>query len=297
MIRSMTGFGKGSVNSPFGRISVEMKALNHKSLNVACNPFEGFFLLEQSIEKVFEGKIHRGKIFVNVSMEDAAAGKAAREININENLASEYIKKIKKAQHKLGVKGEIEINQLINLPGVVETVSAKRDEKDTDRWPYIKKALEKSLGELIIFRQVEGKHLAEDFKMRIKKIAKNIREIKKHEKKSVAEHRKKLVQSIRNIASNIEVDKGRLETEVATFARNCDIAEERTRLEGHIRAYMEAIKSSESDIGKKLDFIAQEMQREANTIGAKSSDYSISKAVIEVKSEIDKIREQIRNIE
>jgi len=290
----MTGFGKASEKSPFGKITAEIKSLNNKNLSVACNPFNGFFLLEEKVKDVFSGQVHRGKVFVKITREGASGRKTLKKIEVNETVAAEYLKKIKKAQKKLGVKGEIEIQELIGFPGVMESVSSAKEDK---LWPDIKKALEKALKRLIEFRKSEGKRLAKDFTARLAVIKRKIKDITKYGRQGVAGYRKKLVKSIKEIAEKEKIDRGRLETEVALFAKNCDIAEEVTRLEGHIEAYVDAMKKVKTDVGKKLDFIAQEMQREANTIGSKSNDLRIAKAVIDVKSEIEKMREQIKNVE
>ena len=294
MIRSMTGFGKASEKSPYGNVTAEIKSLNNKSLSIACNPFNGFFLLEEKVKDVFSGKLYRGKVFVKITREGASGKKTLKKIEVNETVAAEYLKKIKKAQKNLGVKGEIGIQELINFSGVMESVSSDKEE---NLWPYIKKALEKALKRLIEFRKSEGKRLAKDFTARLATINKKLKDITRYGKQGVAGYRKKLVKSIKEIAEKETFDKARLETEVALFAKNCDIAEEVTRLGGHIEAYTEAMKKVKADVGKKLDFIAQEMQREANTIGSKSNDLRIAKAVIDVKSEIEKMREQINNVE
>jgi len=294
MIKSMTGFGKGTEKSPYGTITAEIKSLNHKSLSVSCAPYNGFFLLEEKAKGLFEGKIFRGHVFIKITTESAGKKKELQKIETNEEIAREYLKKIKKVQKQLGVGGDILIQDLIGFPGVVESSAVKKEEK---LWPHIRKALRKALESLIEYRKSEGARLARDFKARLRTIQRNIREIKKYEKQSVIEYRGRLVKAIQDAAANMEMDRSRLEEEVALFARNCDIAEEITRLEAHIKAYKETLDAENKDVGKKLDFIAQEMQREANTIGSKSSDFRISQAVIEVKAEIEKMREQIKNIE
>ncbi|RKY42136.1 MAG: YicC family protein [Candidatus Makaraimicrobium thalassicum] len=294
MIRSMTGFGKGTEKCPYGRIIAEIKTLNHKSLSVVCNPFNGFFLLDEKIKRILEKKIFRGKVFVRIAREGGDGQKSLHKIEISANVAREYLRKIKKVQKSLGVKGEIQIQALIGFPGVMESSVERKEEKI---WPYIRRALEKALEKLLEYRKSEGLRLAEDFNTRLRRMEKNIQKIRKYGKQSVAGYRKKLVQSIRDIAKNAEMEKGRLETEVALFAKNCDIAEEITRLKGHLVVYKDVMCNVKADAGKKLDFIAQEMQREANTIGAKSSDFRISQTVIELKSDIEKIREQVKNVE
>ena len=293
-IKSMTGFGKEAERSPYGQITVEIKTLNHKSLSITCNPFNGLFLLEEKLQDVIGKRIFRGKTFVRVTREDAGSKKNLKKIVVNENLAKEYVRNIKKVQKKLKLKGEVTINDLITFPGIVESSTEQESDK---LWKYIEKAAAKAVSKLIEYRKSEGLRLAKDFNERLKKIANNIKKIEIYEKQAVVKYRQKLVKSIKEISGAAKPDKNRLEEEVALFARNCDIAEELTRLSGHIVAYKEAMKQVKTDAGKKLDFIAQEMQREANTIGAKSGDFRISQAIIDVKSEIEKIREQIKNIE
>ncbi len=290
----MTGFGKASENSPYGEITVELKTLNHKSLSITCNPFSGFFLMEERVKRIIEGKIFRGKTFVRVACGNTEGKKPLQKVSVNETIAKEYLKKIKYMQKKLGVKGEVQIKELISFPGVLESSTEENGEK---LWKYVKGCLEEALEKLVVFRTNEGKRIAKDFNKRLKVIEVNIKAITKFGKKCIEDYRKKLVKSIKNIAEQGETDKRKLEEEVASFARNCDVAEEITRLNGHLTAFRDSMKNVKADAGKKLDFIAQEMQRESNTIGAKSSDLRIAKAVIDLKSEIEKIREQIRNIE
>ena len=290
----MTGFGKAAENSPYGRVTVEIKTLNHKSLSINCTPFDGFFLLEEKLKKILQEKLFRGKTFVKIAVENTGKNKVLQKIGINENVAKEYLKKIKKAKKELAISGDIEIKELIGLPGVIEYGSDKKVEK---LWPYIKKATEKALTSLITFRKNEGRRLSRDFKERLRIIQKAIKEIKKYEKQSVADYRKKLSKTIDELVGKGEVDKSRIEQEVAIFAKNCDIAEEVVRLEHHCQSYKKTIEKAKQDVGKKLDFIAQEMHRETNTIGAKASDFRISRAVIDIKSEIEKTREQLKNIE
>ena len=294
MIKSMTGFGKAAEDSPYGRIIIEIKTLNHKSLSINCTPFDGFFLLEEKLKNILQEKLFRGKVFVKISIENSSESKILQKIGINEAVAKEYLKKIKKTKKELGLPGEIEIKEIIALPGVIEYGSDKKVEK---LWPYIKKAADKALTKLIEFRKNEGRRLEKDFKERLKMMQKAIKEIKKYEKQSVADYRKKLSKTIDELIGKGEVDKSRVEQEVAIFAKNCDITEEVVRLEHHCQSYKSTIEKAKTDVGKKLDFIAQEMHRETNTIGAKASDFRISKAVIDIKSEIEKTREQLKNIE
>ncbi|MBD3296341.1 MAG: YicC family protein [Candidatus Omnitrophica bacterium] len=294
MIRSMTGFGKGTETSPYGKITVQIKTLNYKSLSISCNPFNGFFFLEEKIKKACEGNVYRGKVFVKITNEPTSRSQSMSSVTVNEKIARQYQAGIRKAAKTLNVPGELDIKTLISLPDVLEhstTVNGK------ELWNSTEKALGKAFRQLTRYRKAEGRILEKDLKARLRDIQKHIRQIKKHEKQCVRAYRKKLKDNMENILGSRPTDRNRLEEEVAQFARNCDVAEETTRLSGHIDAFTETIRKAKQDTGKKLDFIAQEMQREANTIGSKSADLRISRSVISVKSEIEKIREQIRNIE
>lgn len=292
-IKSMTGFGSSSGKSPYGKVTVDIKTLNHKSLSITANPPNGFFLLEEKLNEMFDGKVLRGKVFVRIAADSSGRQKSLYKVNINEQIAEEYMKKIKKAKKDLGVKGDINISELIHLPGVIENTSG--EEKKI--WPYIEKAMKEAIRKLIAYRMHEGKELARDCDRRLKTISYSLKGIKKYEKLSIEEYRKKTVKSLKKPGKGLSLDRERVEEEVSLFARNCDIAEEVTRLTEHLKAFKASTRNVKTDAGKKLDFIAQEMQREANTIGAKSGDFRISKAVIGIKSEIEKIREQVKNVE
>jgi uncharacterized protein (TIGR00255 family) len=294
MIKSMTGFGKASERTPYGTITVEIKALNHKSLSITCSPFNGFFLLEEKIKNVLQEKLYRGKIFVKVSRESGEGKKALHKITVNEIVAKEYINKIKRAQKNLSVKGELQIQDVIDFPGVIESDVSK---KAGQLWPYIKKATCKALDSLVEYRKNEGARLARDFGTRLEKIHKKLKAVKKYEKQNVASYKDKIAKAMKKVSKQTEIDRSRLDEEAAQFARNCDIAEEITRLGNHLNTYKKTMRTAKKDTGKKLDFIAQEMHRETNTIGAKAGDYRISRAVIEIKSEVEKLREQVKNIE
>ena len=202
--------------------------------------------------------------------------------------------KIRGLKKTLKVPGEIEIKDIIQFPGVIgNDCEGKAD----NSWKDVEKALKNALKSLMEYRLNEGQALAKDFLLRVSNIQKKLELIKKYEKQSIDTYRKKIKLSFDLLPQDKELIKNKLEEDVAVFARNCDIAEETTRLTGHLIEFQKTVQGDKKDAGKKLDFIAQEMQREINTIGAKASSFNISKAVIEVKSEIEKIREQVRNIE
>ena len=293
-LRSMTGFGKAAVKTSYGTVTAEIKTLNHKSLSINCNPLEGFFLLEERLKEVFEKRIVRGKVLVKISRDAEGKKKPLRQIRINRETAKEYVKKIKEIQKDLSLGGEIRIHDLMGFPGVIEKGAEENEEK---LWPHIKKAAGNALKELIKYRRDEGSKLSEDFSKRIKDIQGKIQDIRKYEKQGIKKYRDKLMKMTQTVMARKEIDRAKLEEEVALFARNCDIAEELTRMEYHLGTFRQVLKTEKAEAGKKLDFIAQEMHRETNTIGAKASEYRISNAVIDIKSNIEKIREQLKNIE
>ncbi|MGB2962239.1 MAG: YicC/YloC family endoribonuclease [Candidatus Omnitrophota bacterium] len=290
----MTGFGKASEKTPYGTIIVEIKTLNHKSLSVTCSPFNGFFLLEEKLKHIFDGKLYRGKVFIKVTRESSDSQEPLHKIFLNEIVALEYINKIKKAQKKLGIAGELKIQDVVGFLGVIESDTSKRAGQV---WPHIKKAADKALDSLVAYRKSEGARLAKDFTARLGNINKGLEAVKKYEKQNVAGYKSKITRAIKKISNQGKVDRDRLEEEAALYARNYDISEEITRLDNHADTYRKTMRTAKKDTGKKLDFIAQEMHREANTIGAKSGDFRISRAVIEIKSEIEKLREQVKNVE
>ena len=293
-IRSMTGFGKGSAGSPYGTVVAEIKTLNHKNLSVGCLPFEGLFLLEERVKSVFGSKVVRGKVTVKISVNLGEKGKASKKIRINEKVAKAYLKEAKNLQKKLSIQGRLEMKDILAFPGVIEQVNETKEE---NMWPYIKKAVKEAVDAVVKYREDEGAKLYKEFLKRLGKIKTGLKNIEKYEKESIKLYRGRLSGKITEATGIKKINKLNLEEEVALFARNCDIAEETCRLGNHVETYSETLRKEEAEAGKKLDFIAQEMHREANTIGSKASDYRISNEVIGIKSEIEKIREQVKNIE
>jgi uncharacterized protein (TIGR00255 family) len=289
-IMSMTGFGKASAITKSGKITAEIKTLNHKSLSINCTPFSEYFFLDEKVKKMLEKKLHRGKVFVRIFLEQEKAG--AGRVSLNEKLIDKYIKKTAAVRKKYGIKGELALNDLISLPGVLNYTGDRRQVA----WSHIREPLKEALSGVLEFRKTEGAALARDLGRRLKKIERELSKIQKADRRSVREHRKKLRESFKQLPLDAKAVKNRIEEEVAVFARSCDISEEITRLEGHLPEFRKTLEVSRI-AGKKLDFMAQEMQREINTIGSKASSFSISRSVISVKAEVEKIREQIRNIE
>jgi uncharacterized protein (TIGR00255 family) len=292
VIKSMTGFGKGESKFRNGKITVEIKTVNHKFFDATLKLPTSIATLEDSIKEVLQKKIKRGKVNLNLVYD----GTLPREdkVTIDEKIAKNYYAAITALKKHLNLKDEITAREIVALPGVVNYDS--QGENLSKFWPKIKIALDSSIDKLVISREKEGNALYKDLAGRAKKIDRMLAVIKSRSYLNIKEYRKKFAEKIKTLTGDSDIDARRLEMEVAIFAKNSDISEEITRLKNHLENFKKTI-GENGEVGKKLDFIAQELHREINTIGSKASDFKISKNAIEIKSEIEKIREQAKNIE
>ena len=288
----MTGFGKGEAKFRNGKIIVEIKTINHKFFDATLKLPNGIVAFEDRIKEALQKKIRRGKVNLNL-IYDGTVLKGER-VTINRKAAKNYCDELSKMCRSLGLKDEIAAKDIIALPGVLSL--GTMDEKRTEFWPKIKTALDKALGKLVTDREKEGRSTRADLAGRVKKIGQMLAVIKSRAHLNIGEYRRKFAERVKDLTSGRDIDMGRLEMEVAIFAKNSDISEEITRLENHLANFNKTIAAS-GEVGKKIDFIAQELHREINTIGSKASDFKISKNVIEIKGEIEKIREQAKNLE
>ncbi len=293
MIKSMTGFGSGQARGKFGIFAAEIKTLNHKFLEMSTRLPNGLNALDEKVKNLVKKNIKRGKVYLSLTQE-TADNDITSSIAVDGKLAKRYCNKLKKLRKELGLKEPIKLADIVSFPGVINHRTETRDISKT--WPVVKEAIERALKKLLKDREKEGSVLAEDIGKRIKKIKNIVADIKKSASSNVRNYRKKLKERIKELSGDYPVDRGRLEMEVALFAKNSDISEELTRLDNHIRNFTKTLRKT-GEVGKKLDFIAQELHREINTVGSKSSGFNISKGVIEAKTEIEKIREQLKNIE
>lgn len=275
MIKSMTGFGsKEAEISPFGKVSVELRSTNHKFLEAVFHLPEGFLVLEDRIKKELETKIKRGRVTCAINI----SGEGAQRVFINKKLLKDYIASLRNIKSRFHLQGEINLDTLIRLPGVLslaESILAK-----ARIWPRLKILIRQALDELAATRQKEGRALQAYLKNRAQFLTQDLTNVKTRFKKVM-----------RDKAAALESDEER-----ASFLKDADISEELERLAFHSKNFQGRL-SKAGPMGKELDFIAQEMQREANTIGAKSCDAAISGKVVRLKSQVEKIREQAQNVE
>lgn len=293
MIKSMTGFGKATKRTKYGSFMAEFKTLNHKFLEITFKLPNSLAVFDEKVKTLIKNKLTRGKVYLNFVHETEEDGQAA-EISIDNNLAKTYYNRLKSLKKKLGLRDPIHLTDITSFPGVI--IYRPMGKNVSKVWPAVKTVIEEALGALLTDRKREGKCLWKDISGRVTRIIAIVADIRKKSSKNVKSYKKQLLERIKELSGGYQVDRGRLEIEVALFAKNTDISEELTRLKNHLGNFMKTMKA-DGETGKKLDFISQELHREINTVGSKSSGFNISKGVIEIKTEIEKIREQLKNIE
>ena len=293
MIRSMTGYGKQSLNVEEREYQIEIKSVNHRYLDINIKMPKTLSYLEETIKKEIAKKIKRGKIDVFVTYENNS--KEGRNIKINKELAQIYIKQLKELAEEEKISSNIEVIEVAKFPDVL---TIKIDEEDEKIKQEIMKVAQEATEKIIEMKKIEGEKISKDLLQRIDKIENKILEISSKSTGLIEEYVVKLEKRIQEILKTDEIDKSRIAQEVVIYADKCSIQEEITRLKSHIYQFKNLISNNESEaIGKKLDFIIQEMNRETNTIGSKANNLEITNGVIDIKTELEDIREQIQNIE
>jgi len=291
LIKSMTGYGVGRVKRENGECLIEIKSLNNKYCDINIkNNFQSLEI-EQKIEKLIKDRVLRGKVNILVKVENY--GLSEEKIILNEDVADSSYKNLKALKEKYKLKDEISIDSMLKFRDIFTIV---KEEETAKMWPLIEKTLNLALDSLLKMREKEGKALVTDIRKRVKKIQKLIDKIEKYAKSSPLDYQEKFLSKIKKLTEGLNVDEGRIELEAAIFAEKTDITEEITRLKSHLIQFDELLNSEES-VGRKMDFLTQEINREVNTIGSKTSDIEVTSLVVLVKSELEKIREQARNIE
>jgi len=291
-VRSMTGFGRGEYKYPEGKATVEIKTVNHRFYELSARMPNSILFLEDKIRSYINTQVKRGRATLNLVVEgDKGLDKS---FMLNKKLAKKYYEVLSDFKKELSIKEDISLAQVLSLPDVMAYSCAPVDAEKI--WPHIKLALDRAIEKLVKSRETEGAALTKDLKSRIKKIEGFIKDIQERAPVVVEEYKNNLNEKIKRIAESVQLEPGRLEVEVAMFARNCDIAEEITRIFAHIQNFNNTINQAE-EIGRRLDFIAQELFREINTINSKAQDIKIASWAIQIKEQIEKIREQVQNVE
>lgn len=291
MVKSMTGYGKSSLSINSREYQVEIKAVNHKYIDTNIKMPRVISYLEEDIRKLITSKIKRGKIDISISFENYS--KDGNDIRINTELAKMYIQNLRKLAEEENITANIEVTEITRLPDVL-TIKSNLDENQIKI--EILQVVEEAINQLINMRQGEGERISRDILAKISQIEEKKQEIFMLSTGLIDEYVVKLETRIKEILKTEELDKSRLMQEVVIYADKCSVEEEITRLTSHIEQLRNLINTSEPS-GKKMDFIIQEMNRETNTIGSKANNLEITNRVVDIKTILEDIREQIQNIE
>jgi uncharacterized protein (TIGR00255 family) len=294
MVRSMTGYGRAEAVLDDQKYIVEIKSLNHRFLEISLRLPASLSALEIEIKKKIGEPLIRGKIDVTIRRDANASAENAHYLALNLPLARNYFDLFMQLKQSLNLQDDIKLEMIAGQKDIFLPVESPQDM--TTLWQGLSMVLEEALAGMMDMRRREGEILSQDLSARLDLMAQLISRIEVKAPQVVSEYQKRLTERIRELSGGLVVDEARLSQEVAIFAEKSDITEEIVRFRSHIGQFLEMLHSDEA-IGRKVDFLIQEMNREVNTIGSKSSDADISRQVIEIKSELAKLREQVQNLE
>lgn len=292
MIKSMTGFGRCEVLKDSRKFTVELKSVNHRYLDVNIRMPKKLNFFETSIRTLLKSYADRGKVDIFITYEDLYQSQVS--VKYNAALAAEYLKYLNQMAEEFSLDNDVRVSTLSRYPEVFTMEECSEDEDEL--WNGLKEALEGAFSQFVEMRTKEGERLKEDILLKLDLLSEQIRFIEERSPQIIAEYRTKLEEKMRELLEDTQIDDNRIAAEVILFADKICTDEEVVRLKSHIQHMKETLEES-NGIGRKLDFIAQEMNREANTILSKANDLDISNRAISLKTEIEKIREQIQNIE
>lgn len=293
VIRSMTGFGTATAEIAGGRIAVEIRSVNHRFSEAQVRLPRDLGALEERVRTLVMERIRRGRVEVVISRDEAA--RRPRAFRADTDLAASYVRALRELAASIGVSGDVSLAQLVALPDVLR-LEEERVEAET-LWPALESAVRAALEALVAMRMAEGSRLAEDVLARALAVERMTEEIAGRSRLVVRAYADRLWLRLADLLAEVPLDEARIATELAVFADRSDITEELTRLRSHLDQFRQVVTKEDGAVGRKLEFILQEMGREANTIGSKANDIEITRTVIEMKGELESLREQIQNIE
>ena len=288
----MTGYGRAEETIRGHHVTVEIKSVNHRYFEFGCRTPRGYAFLDDKIKTYLQSRLSRGKVDVYVSVETLED--APVEVLVNHSLAEGYVKALQEISERYALRNDLTAMGLSRYPDLFSV--HKTPENEEEIWSAVSQVLAAATDRFLEMRRQEGERMKADVLGRAAKIMELVTEIEQRSPESVSEYEQKLRQKIQEMLGDTQVDEQRLLTETAIFADKVAVAEETVRLRSHFEQ-MKAMLSSDEAVGRKLDFLVQEMNREANTIGSKCCDASIAYKVVDIKAEIEKIREQIQYIE
>ena len=292
MLRSMTGFGAAELNTSAGRYTVEIRSLNHRFLEVLLRLPRELSPLEDRVRALVQARVLRGRVEVAIIRENH--GKRVRAVKIDVDLAKTFISALNDLKQALELSGTPDLSMLVGLPDMVKIEEQREDLEES--WPAVAAGVTQAMDRLVGMRGTEGARLAQDLETRLDRLRERADEVERRAPHVVREYAARLTRRIGELAGGHPVEEGRIATEVAVFADRCDITEEVTRFRSHLVQMRETIQG-EGAVGRTLEFIVQELGREANTMGSKANDLDITRTVIAIKGELESLREQIQNVE
>jgi uncharacterized protein (TIGR00255 family) len=292
MLKSMTGYGRGEGETSLGRVLVESRSVNHRYSDINIRLPKRLVTFENRIKEMIRSQVSRGRVDISIKLDTLEGEKV--QLQVNSSLAEQYFQALLAMKEKFQLKGEITLEL---LAGAKDLISAKEESGDIEPyWQEIVPILKQSLQEMDEMRCLEGNALAKDIEKRLEHILSQLEEINIQYPSSVKAYQNRLRERLQSLLGGIELDPNRIQQEVAILAERTDITEETVRAKSHLNQFALFLKAKES-VGRKMDFLVQEIHREVNTVSAKVNDAEISRKVVEIKSELEKIREQVQNIE
>lgn len=291
MIKSMTGFGRGEYTKDNMTFSVDVKSVNHRYSDISVRIPRIMSALEEKVRDFVNDKLSRGKIDIYINFDSM---KQNAEVIVDSNLAAAYVNSLNTLKQQFDIRDDISLSLITRFPDILKLEAV---EQDADQlWLILREALSLAVNSLVDMRTREGERLQKDLNGKLDSIQEIAEQIREKSYGVVDEYKNKLYERIKELTRDVQIEESRLLTEVAIFADKSSIDEEIVRLESHINEFKKAMNFN-GPVGKKLDFILQEMNREVNTIGSKATDLAIVNNVINIKTEIEKVREQVQNIE
>jgi uncharacterized protein (TIGR00255 family) len=291
-MRSMTGYGKGEAASGALRVCVEIQAMNRKQMDIALTLPRGLQVLEARMREMLSSAVSRGRLNVTVTVQQSADALAASAIDVG--LAKTYVLAMQNLRDELGLTGEITLESVLRAPGVLGIQAAVPDAESV--WEPVSRAFTAAISELIRMRETEGKHLAADLDTRLERVRSHARSIATRAPVIQKQYRVQLLSRLQSTGIDVSLEDERILRELALYADKSDITEELTRLDSHFQQFTKLLRSPEP-VGRTLEFLVQEIARELNTLSVKSNDAETSQSVVEAKAEVERIREQIQNLE
>lgn len=292
MIKSMTGFGRGHKLLNGRDITVEIRAVNHRYYEFSARIPRSMGFAEEKLKSMLQGRISRGKVEVSVLVCNTEA--ADEKITINREIVREYVDALRSVREEFSLKDDLALSNVLRIPDAFTVVKTETDEEQL--WQDIKSAAEEALERFISMRETEGERMKQDIASRLDRIEEWVGIIEERSPAIVEEYRKRLYDKMCEVLNSANIDESRILMEAGIFSEKTAVDEETVRLRSHIAQFRTMLESGEP-VGRKLDFLVQEMNRETNTIGSKVQDIEVTRIVVDQKSEIEKIREQIQNIE